>query len=362
MTDYKYKKFVHSIDKNNNMCLVRYILAFGVLIDHFNYLCNAKIPWFVSSYDSVCGFFVISGFLLIFPVIKGKPIREFFINRAWRLLPSYLFVVLAGALLLVTISTLPPTQYFTSSSFWQYILANITTLNFLHPDLPGVFSDLKISAVNGSLWTIKIEWQLAVLLPIIFYFIKKYNLNFRKTIILIIILSLLYRIYLLYLYSITDKEIYSILGRQIIGQLVFFYLGVIFFTYYKKILQNLYKIILISTSIFIFFKLNYSTFYQQLIYPFILAILVISFSLIPKDFAKYIDRGHNISYEIYLCHFPILQVLAYYNAVERIGVAASLAIGVLLTIIAAIIVYFTVGNLYLKRKKKSTIPTVSVEQ
>ena len=358
-----YQNLIHKIDRDNNMSLVRYILAFGVLISHFNILCGANIPWIVTNYDRVGGFFALSGFLLISPVLKGISYRDFVMKRIWRIIPSYFFVVILFSVLLSFISDLSFGDYFKSEGYWKYLAANLSCLNFLCPDLPGVFSDLKISAVNGALWTMKIEWQLSLTLPFVVLILKHYKFNLKKAVIFILLVSLIYRIILQVLYITTEREIYEILGRQLIGQLFYFYAGIFLYTYYEQLKKNKLVFIISSLIVYIIFRcVDYIPLYYQIGHPFVITLLVISFSLIPKDFAKYIDRGHNISYEIYLCHFPILQVLAYYNAVERIGVAASLAIGVLLTVIAAIIVYFTVGNLYLKRKKKSTIPTVSVEQ
>ena len=45
-----YQQFVRHIDRDNNMSLVRYLLAIGVMIAHFNILCGADISWFVTSY------------------------------------------------------------------------------------------------------------------------------------------------------------------------------------------------------------------------------------------------------------------------------------------------------------------------
>ena len=350
-----YQQFVRHIDRDNNMSLVRYLLAIGVMIAHFNILCGADISWFVTSYEVVCGFFVLSGFLLVYPILRGKPIKKYLVDRAWRLLPSYICIVLLCAITFCFVSTLSIKDYFFSIDFWKYLAANLTSLNFLHPTLPGVFTGMANDAVNGSLWTIKIEWQLSVTIPFVILFLRKFNFRFRQSILLIFVLSIAYKLFLLYRYSTTGSEIYLILGRQFVGQLIYFYSGVMLYTYYDSILHHLKRWLLPAIFIFLTFKfVGDGFYYHNLIYPFVLSIIIVSLSLIPHDMAtRYIDGGHNISYEIYLCHYPVFQLLAYYHVKAAIGIIPTLLLGFALTIALAVLIYVSVGNLYLKRKMRS---------
>ena len=351
-----YKGFAKKVDRNNSIGLVRYILALGVLIAHFNTLCGADLPWIVSSYDSVCGFFTISGFLLVYPILRGKSIKDFLINRMWRLLPSYIFVVIFFAVALFFVSTLSFKEYFLSWGFYKYLIYNITSLNFVCPTLPGVFESLTIPAVNGSLWTIKIEWQLSISIPIIIYLIAKCRLNFRWSISCILMLSLSYRVYFDYLYDITGNELYLILGRQFIGQMLFFYCGIFIYTYYDKLTKNLLLCLILSIFAFIVIKMiPENSISQQFLYPFILSFFVIMLSCIPYDLAKLVDGGHNISYEIYLIHFPIFQLLAHFKIIDTLGTIPAFILALLLIILLSIVTYCIVGHLYLTRKMKRQI-------
>lgn len=335
------------------MSLVRYILAFGVLISHFNVLCGASVPWIVTNHDRVGGFFALSGFLLVSPLLKGTGYKEFVARRAWRILPSYLFVVMGFALGLCCLSQLTPVEYFSSKGFWEYVVVNILSLNFLHPDLPGVFSNLEIPAVNGALWTMKVEWQLSLTVPLVIWFIKRYSLNLRKSILVILFISLFYRLIFFVLYHQTGSEIYEILGRQFVGQTIYFYGGILVFTYYEELNRNKVYFALGTVVLYIIFRISdFNTAYFILLHPFIITLLVLSFSILPHNVAAYIDRGNNISYEIYLCHFPIMQILAEFKFVEKYGVILSLTIGIILTLIAAIITYFCVGKIYLSHRGK----------
>lgn len=344
-----FSDYIHHVDRNNNMGLMRYILAFGVLIAHFNYICGANVPWVISSHNRVGGFFAMSGFVLVCSVLKGCSFKDFAIRRLWRIMPSYIFVILVVALSFAFFSLLSPLEYYTHPGFWKYLAANLPFLNFLSPSLPEVFNN---SPVNGSLWTMKVEMQLSLSLPLLIWVIRRYNLSITKTLIFIIIASLAYRVYLNYMYETTQRDIYEIMGRQFVGQCLFFCLGILIFCHYDRFCRVRTSVIIISGIIyFAAWFLDYTPLYHLYIQPFVISFLVLGLSLIPHDFGALLDRGHNISYELFLCHHPVMKILEHENAVERWGVGASLALAIVGTLAFAIITYVLVGRLYTKRRK-----------
>lgn len=339
------------------MGTVRYILAFGVLISHFNVLCGCHVPWVVSSYFRVGGFFTLSGFVLLGSLLRGGSAKNFIIRRAWRILPSYFFVVLMAAIGLVVVSELPAADYFTSSGFWKYLAANLSFLNFLHPDLPGVFTDLQERAVNGALWTMKVEWQLSLCAPLFVWLCRRFNWNLVKAALVVIAVSLLYRWIFLELYIATERSIYEILGRQFVGQTLFFFSGIVLYCFYEKLMRRRALYFSIALAIYVPLYLFVNNYYFLILaFPFLVSALTLTASLIPGDFAAVIDRGHNISYEIYLCHFPVVQLVASYGLVARIGTVGAFVVCVAGTLAAAVITYFTVGRMYLRHKPRPVVP------
>ncbi len=112
-------------------------------------------------------FFLITGFLLTLPWFKHglegrmRPsAREFYIRRARRILPAY-YVQLA-LLFFVFLPLLNPTLWRAARGF---VLANLAlhTL-FLHYSTP--YSSASLS-INGPLWTLALEAQYYLLLPLI---------------------------------------------------------------------------------------------------------------------------------------------------------------------------------------------------
>lgn len=112
-------------------------------------------------------FFLITGFLLTLPWFKRAfeqrrhpSAREFYIRRARRILPAY-YVQLA-MLFFVFLPLLKPTLWHTSRLF---VLANLGAhVLFLHYATPYSSASL---GVNGALWTLAIEMQYYLLLPLI---------------------------------------------------------------------------------------------------------------------------------------------------------------------------------------------------
>ncbi|HLZ24067.1 MAG TPA: acyltransferase [Ktedonobacterales bacterium] len=112
--------------------------------------------WFYTE-SGVDLFFVLSGFLLFLPyaraMLQGRPLpgaRQFYRRRALRILPAY-WVCLA-ILVLIQLPT------YASSMGIQNILAHVV---LLHDDNPA-FS----RAIEGPFWTLAVEAQFYVVLPL----------------------------------------------------------------------------------------------------------------------------------------------------------------------------------------------------
>ncbi len=132
-------EYEHKLKRTgNNMDAIRYVLAFAVVVEHFNYLCGADIPFPIPASTGVGGFFALSGFLIYRNFEKRPGLRHYIAARARRILPPYLFIVLLCAFLLAAVSSLPAARYFTDPQWWRYLVSNALFLNFLEPSLPGV--------------------------------------------------------------------------------------------------------------------------------------------------------------------------------------------------------------------------------
>lgn len=288
---------------------MRYVLSIAVIIAHVDYLTGYTLYFPFSSFEAVGGFFAISGFLMYPNYVRHGDTLKYTRQRARRILPPYIFIVIACALGLSLISDLPISTYFHSEGVTAYLGANISFLNWLHPDLPGVFEgDSYVTpAVNGSLWTMKVEWCLYFSVPL-FIWISSFfkRLPHHWMALTVILISIAYRLIFTYLYVSTGSEIYDILRRQIFGQLSFFYAGMLIFFVKDFFLRNIWTMLVAGILLKLFLP-QASITLQIIVEPFAISAIVMALSLLPYDI-KWLRHRNNISYEMYLFHFPIIQL------------------------------------------------------
>lgn len=289
------------------MDMVRYILALAVIVAHTNEMAGYHLPFFISSFEAVGGFFALSGFLMYPNYMRHNNFFGYLRQRARRIMPPYIFIVLLAAIFLVVASSLSASEYFTSKGFWAYLGANLSFLNWLHPDLPGVFQgpEYHSSAVNGSLWTMKIEWCLYFSVPLFILLLKhlKRMSNF-SLVITVIIISISYRVLFTFLYLKQGGEFYNILSRQLMGQFSYFYCGMLVYFIKDFFKRNLFWMALGGLALLLLSRLT--LFCSIILNPLGITMLVMAISLMPYTFPAFHHR-HNVSYEMYLFHFPIIQ-------------------------------------------------------
>lgn len=160
----------------NNFDLLRLLFAGTVCLVHAYKLSGyQQLAWIektLSSAVAVKAFFVVSGFLIFMSFERSSSVVSYAKKRFRRIYPAYFTVVIICAIGLISISSKGLPDYF-SPAWIKYVLANLSFLNFLHPTLPGVFDTNRLQAVNGALWTLKIEVMFYLSVPL-------FSLLFRR--------------------------------------------------------------------------------------------------------------------------------------------------------------------------------------
>lgn len=140
-----------------------------------------------SGYMLVDLMLMLSGFLLFLPYArsmtegtKNPSVKEFYVKRAFRILPSYYLSVL----FILFVFALPNGEYVKTSDMWQDLLTHLTfTHNFAMPTYVA-------TKLNVVLWTLAVEVQFYLIFPLVAKFFKKKT---ALTFIVMVVAALAYR-------------------------------------------------------------------------------------------------------------------------------------------------------------------------
>jgi len=302
--------------KQNNFNFLRFYFAFVVVIGHLIEISHItafqKFAPYFSTYISVTGFFCISGFLISRSYLNTPTLKDYLKKRAARLLPAYLFIILSCAFFLSFLSKYSFSEYFTHPVFYKYLAANLTFLNFIQPCLPGVFLNNAAScAVNGALWTLKIEVSFYLIIPILLYFTKKIKSK-HFLFVGIYLLSVIYRNLFEYLSNSHGIEYYSIIARQLPGFMSYFICGIALYFYFEFFIQNKNMLVLFGIIVFVLEHIIGVEFLTPLALSIMVFYVAFSFRQL-NNFAKHGD----ISYGIYIFHYPIMKIASDFGFFEK---------------------------------------------
>jgi len=333
---------------NNKNCFdfLRFFFAINILLSHLSELSQNKSLFFLSHFSNavigVKGFFIISGFLVAKSYVNTTSLKLYFIKRIKRILPAYFVLIFLSTLIFSVFSSYSVYAYFSDISTYKYLGWNLVFLNFMHPCLPGLFDNNLLCSVNGALWTLKIEEGFYIVLPLIFYGIKKTQKP-------LLILSGLYLFSLGYWFLLNHLD-QPLLAKQLPGYLSYFVTGIYLFLSFDYVMKN--KKVLLGLSVVILISYYVLSFHVDFLYPAAFGLIVIIAAYnIPffDNFGKYGD----FTYGLYIYHFPIIQLFRQYDLFEKHN-PFIVAIGVILiSLFFAVLSWFVIEKRFLDRFKSN---------
>ena len=335
------------IEQTNCFDFLRFFLASQIVLYHLAVLSqNESLSFLGRMFNAnlaVKGFFIISGFLVAKSYVNTATLKMYFVKRVKRILPAYLFVVFFAAIALFFASNLSFSNYFLNINFYKYIGWNSIFMNFMHPCLPNVFNNNLMCAVNGSLWTLKVEEGFYLFLPLIFLIIFKVK---RALLVLVV----LYLLSFLYWYIFDFHFNKPLLAKQFPGYLSYFCSGIFLFLYYEKLFQRKWLYLCFAIlAMLLTYKINVTL---NIFYPISLGVIIIvsAYSIpILNNFGRYGD----FTYGLYIYHFPIIQIFKQYDLFEKYNPFLMGFFVLVLTFIFAIFSWFFVEKRFLARYQKS---------
>lgn len=304
--------------RDNNFNLIRIIAAIAVLITHSFALTYGSADveplretlGFTLGTIAVDVFFITSGFLVTASLLRSQSTIEFIWARFLRVYPGLVIMLIITALIISPfLTSVTYIEYFTSTQLWIYLLKGFTVVKGFSYDLPGVFANNPYkNAVNGSLWTLKYEVYMYVILVFIWFTLKfsstNRNVIFSKIITALFLISAFYIFFHIYLALPNNLQL-----RKEIPFLSLFYMffgGATFYIYREKIFLT--KDIVLSCCLVMILSISNKAFFlvvYMLTIPFILFYL----AFVPKGFIRYFNKVGDYSYGVYIYAFFIQQAI-----------------------------------------------------
>ena len=337
--------------RNNNFDLLRILSATEVLLYHSYVHLNIPVStWFtcIQNFTGVPMFFVISGFLISASYERKPDLKNYFRNRALRIYPALWCCII---LTVFTIAIVSKVNFF-NKEFVPWFLSNCMGIIYT----PHFLSNFGFGSYNGSLWTIPVELQFYILVPVVYFLTSRLTKNEVKKTRIIILLFLLFTLIayfiLRYASSTLEKEttFEKILRYTFVPRYFLFLLGVVFqrTKLYESRLVAGKGIFYVAAYLAFQYSVPFTPF-TSIIGQLFLGLVTISLAYTLPGLAKKILKGNDISYGIYIYHGLVLGVLVEMHALNN-------PLYILVVLCVACLLAYASWNLiekpFLNKKKK----------
>lgn len=336
--------------KINNFDLIRLFAASQVLATHAIHLLKIPEPSWLRILDAFPGvpiFFVISGFLISASYERNNSLKNYARNRILRIYPAL------WCLVFVTIIV---------DSYLGVNFFNLQTVPWVACQLVGLIytpqflSNFGFGSYNGSLWTIPIELQFYVVLPIFYWIFRK-----NRT-------ALFIGAWLVFVaIAIAMRFEFPAMGMKgaesLIEKLIRYTFVPHFYLFLTGVLlqkMGLYKSGWINNR-GVYWLFAYIAFYflaptfvvLNIVKDIFLAVVTVSMAYSMTRVSHALLKGNDISYGVYIYHGLVINVFV------EIGVGGGLEhlfMLFLCTYVAAYISWVVVEKRFLRRKQRTINP------
>lgn len=312
---------------SNNITILRHLAALLVLVNHsFDLMgrsASDPIRLLTGGYTSssrigLIFFFFISGLLITQSLFSSDNIKHFLWKRILRIYPAVIAVVLLTVFVVGPIFTgLSIGDYFSHQMTWEYLFGGMSLIR-LRFYLPDTFSE---QGVNGSLWSLPIEFRFYILLAIFFVAGILKN-GARRTAIILFILV----VYLFYGY-LPQSALSAYFGPYVRWS-AFFFLGSYVYFFREKIKMNFWILLALLVLWYLMRDIEIAGRFTELI-CFSYMVLFLSYHT-PVVGKKFFSKN-DFSYSIYIYAFPIQQMIlhCFADKVTPWGLAGLTAIALI---------------------------------
>ena len=344
-----------ALPRANNFDALRLLAAAAVIFGHAHPL--TRSPEVVVLGNSVQAlavkiFFVVSGFLIATSwELDPHPVR-YLRKRALRIFPGLAFLLALTVLMLGPVFTkLPLSEYFGNAGTWRYFWSNLL-LNPVY-GLADLFPQNPYpSAVNGSLWSLPVEFLMYLVMPCVLVFsrIGRGNALFVAFTLGLCVVSVV----ALRMGSPAPAQvIYGTGVASVLDVAPYFFLGSIFaLTPVRRLLEP--SLALFCVGCFALFQPTAAATSEIALY-ILLPICVLSFGTASTPVLRRAGRFGDFSYGLYLYGFVVQQsLLGLYPGMNALQNAA---VSLVIAFVFAFVSWHLVESpaLRLKKSRKSAL-------
>ena len=280
---------------------------------------------------AIQGFFIVSGLLVYGSLERASSLSDYAGKRVRRLYPAYLVVILIPALVSLILTFGDPGAI---AGVMRYLGANAIFLNFLEPNLPGLFEGQRFTAVNGALWTLKIEVMFYLALPVFAWGLHRLKSLWWAGLAGLVLVAFAWKHTMLELDSAYSVQ----LARQLPGQLMYFAAGMALWRL-KDQLSTHAVLAGILGAIALALALAVPELGAFRVIGLTGLIAGVAFAPGPEINAA---RWGDVSYGVYIVHFPIIQALVMADVFSQIGQVGGLILSAVLTFAASFLLWWWV--------------------
>jgi peptidoglycan/LPS O-acetylase OafA/YrhL len=295
--------------KGNNFNLLRMVGALFIVFGHSILLSGRYAPLRerhpaliegveFMAYNFLHIFFVFSGLMVAMSLDRRQSLANYVAARALRILPPLLLVSATLALALGPVMTKATVrEYFTDPQTWLYV--PLAGSGLFVPGLPGVFTDVTFAGrINPPTWTVRYEiiyycglaivWLMGLLRPARLPFV----------------LAAGAAIYAYSMFGVDLRAEEGVFNPKVSFGMCFM-LGTAIYFYRHRIRVSGWPILLFGLLTFLF----YDTSWRQLLAVLALTSAILWLAFVPKGPILAYNRVGELSYSVYIWHWPIGQTI-----------------------------------------------------
>lgn len=330
--------------RNNNLDLMRFIAAIGVLISHAFPLCLGEnhmdyIYDFSGGQIHLGGiavgvFFVFGGYLIAKSMDRLHDSIPFWKARVIRIFPPLIFLVLLTTFIIGPILTeYSLKDYFGSTGTYGYLLNGILIPKY---SLPGVFTNnVYPSVINGSLWTLPVEFGCYIMCFVVYKlgFLNPKRCKYTLPLFVVAVIAF---------YVLFRDNLFL---QEVMRPVFLFYIGMVYYVYKDHIYLNKWLALACAVVMVPLSYFHVTDIGMICLFPYIM--FTIGYGTVHK-FSNFTKYGE-FSYGIYLWAFFIQQIVCQY--ILDCSVIMNIIISIPCSIIMGIITHYVIERPCLRKKK-----------